>query len=604
MYLFFAVLNIYLRSFFFFIDTNNIWHWRLPLQGLLNELVAAGLFYLIFRIIFSVVRISKIRKTILLLFLIFWVVINYINYQYASSFNTLLPISWFFELKNISGVGDYDNFIYQNLKIDMIYLILIPLVVSIYFIYYFYHYWGKTKKRDILYIFLISVFFQSSTLYADIQPKIESIVHSHLIKYWYYGFEDKYNQNLQPSELKYISDNFLKRINETTKNKPVQFPVLNEKRNVLLIIMESFRAYDIGAYGSNLKLSPNFDKYAEKGILFKNIYSSSNLTKIGMWSILCGAHQNVRVGPVFTHYPDHEIKCIYDYFNEMNYETVWIHGQSATYDSQGYFMNRHQVKHIYDRLSFPVDSEILGWSLSDQEVFNFSLKFLRELEDSYFAVIQTNTNHHPYVAPEKFKKNYGFDENTNKFFSTFQYSDKVLGDFLDKYVKTENGKNSLIIITADHGNGKKLVNNIKNKKISILNQYQIPLLILYPKKFKNIRKKINIIGSQVDIMPTIMDIMNMEYNFPMFGKSLIREFKYRYAKGSIEGGWLLYDERFISMRHKKSPSDVFGNPLSVNETDQEWTDLFNEIDNLQHWMVQQKSKEKLSTKLYQLGWKN
>ena len=132
MYLFFAVLNTYLRSFFFFIDTNNIWHWRLPLQGLLNELVAAGIFYLIFRIIFSVVRTSKIRKTILLLFLIFWVVINYINYQYASSFNTLLPISWFFELKNISGVGDYDNFIYQNLEIDMIYLVLIPLVVSIY----------------------------------------------------------------------------------------------------------------------------------------------------------------------------------------------------------------------------------------------------------------------------------------------------------------------------------------------------------------------------------------------------------------------------------------------------------------------------------------
>ena len=57
------------------------------------------------------------------------------------------------------------------------------------------------------------------------------------------------------------------------------------------------------------------------------------------------------------------------------------------------------------------------------------------------------------------------------------------------------------------------------------------------------------------------------------------------------------------MRHKKSPSDVFGNPLSVNETDQEWTDLFNEIDDLQHWMVQQKSKENLLKKLSQLGWK-
>jgi len=41
----------------------------------------------------------------------------------------------------------------------------------------------------------------------------------------------------------------------------------------------------------------------------------------------------------------------------------------------------------------------------------------------------------------------------------------------------------------------------------------------------------------------------------------------------------------------------------VNETDQEWTDLFNEIDNLQHWMVQQKSKEKVLKELSQLGWR-
>ena len=57
------------------------------------------------------------------------------------------------------------------------------------------------------------------------------------------------------------------------------------------------------------------------------------------------------------------------------------------------------------------------------------------------------------------------------------------------------------------------------------------------------------------------------------------------------------------MRHKKSPSDVFGNPLFLNEMDQLWTVLFDEIDDLQHWMVQQKSKEILLNKLSQLGWR-
>ena len=138
MYLFFAVLNTYLRSFFFFIDTNNIWHWRLPLQGLLNELVAAGLFYLIFRILFSIITTPKLRKVLLALFVTTWIIINYINYQYANTFNSLLPFSWFYELKNITEIGSSGDMLFQNADFDMIYLILIPFFFSIYFIYFFY----------------------------------------------------------------------------------------------------------------------------------------------------------------------------------------------------------------------------------------------------------------------------------------------------------------------------------------------------------------------------------------------------------------------------------------------------------------------------------
>ena len=41
----------------------------------------------------------------------------------------------------------------------------------------------------------------------------------------------------------------------------------------------------------------------------------------------------------------------------------------------------------------------------------------------------------------------------------------------------------------------------------------------------------------------------------------------------------------------------------MNEADLEWTVLFDEIDDLQHWMVQQKSKENLLKELSQLGWR-
>ena len=167
MYLFFAFLNTYLRSFFFFIDTNNIWHWRLPLQGLLNELVAAGLFYLIFRILYSIITNPKLRKVLLALFVTTWIIINYINYQYANTFNSLLPFSWFYELKNITEIGSFGDILFQNTDFDMIYLILIPFFFSIYIIFHLDYLWNTTKKRDVFYIFL-SVFFFNHQLCMQI----------------------------------------------------------------------------------------------------------------------------------------------------------------------------------------------------------------------------------------------------------------------------------------------------------------------------------------------------------------------------------------------------------------------------------------------------
>ena len=62
----------------------------------------------------------------------------------------------------------------------------------------------------------------------------------------------------------------------------------------------------------------------------------------------------------------------------------------------------------------------------------------------------------------------------------------MLGKFLNEFIQTENGKNSLIIITADHGNGKFLINFNQKERLKILSHYHIPLLMLYPNNQKKI----------------------------------------------------------------------------------------------------------------------
>ncbi len=74
--------------------------------------------------------------------------------------------------------------------------------------------------------------------------------------------------------------NILRRITDT--GKPVIRP------NVILILMESFMRSNVGALGYKLDLTPNYNRLAKEGIIFKNIYSTGKRSNRGVISVVTG----------------------------------------------------------------------------------------------------------------------------------------------------------------------------------------------------------------------------------------------------------------------------------------------------------------------------
>ena len=62
--------------------------------------------------------------------------------------------------------------------------------------------------------------------------------------------------------------------------------------NILILMLESFRAAEIGVYGSILKLTNNFDDWANKGVLFKNFYANGFQTRHGQVATYCSFFPN------------------------------------------------------------------------------------------------------------------------------------------------------------------------------------------------------------------------------------------------------------------------------------------------------------------------
>jgi len=60
--------------------------------------------------------------------------------------------------------------------------------------------------------------------------------------------------------------------------------------NIIFIIIDAVRARNVGAYGYDKPTTPNIDKIAQQGVLFRNAYSCTNATDSSLTSIFSGIY--------------------------------------------------------------------------------------------------------------------------------------------------------------------------------------------------------------------------------------------------------------------------------------------------------------------------
>ena len=145
-------------------------------------------------------------------------------------------------------------------------------------------------------------------------------------------------------------------------------------------------------------------------------------------------------------------------------------------------------------------------------------------DQPFFTFFLLDAPHEPYSYPEEFVKfepsvndiNYlSLDKHVdiepfyNHYKNAVNYSDHVVGEFLDVVKKRDLLKNSIIIITSDHGaefyeHGFWGHNSAFTKE-----QVMAPFILYLPGKDA---KKIDAITSHLDIAPTLLELMGSSIN--------------------------------------------------------------------------------------------
>lgn len=269
--------------------------------------------------------------------------------------------------------------------------------------------------------------------------------------------------------------------------------------NVVLIVIDTLRADHLSTYGYKKNTAPFIDSVAGQGIVFKNAFSTSSWTAPATASIFTslypfqhGVLTGLAVGKslkIEINSIPEEIETVTEVLNKNGYATYGISDNINICNAQGFTQGFDKFK----RLPYPNNKKIDGllekWA---EEIMS---------KKKYFLYLHFNDPHEPYHPRDPW-----YEAKEGKIQDVVARYDSEIG-YLDARIKTLYrkfgwDKNTLLIITADHGEGF-LEHKKKAHGNSLYSELiHVPLVIRFPGEDRAPRR-ISRNVSILDILPTL-----------------------------------------------------------------------------------------------------
>lgn len=298
------------------------------------------------------------------------------------------------------------------------------------------------------------------------------------------------------------------------------------KKNVVVLIVESFGREYIGALNKTLEngnyqgYTPHVDSLIANSITFKHSYCNGRKSIDGMPSILSSIPMFVE--PFFlTPASMNHVSGIASLLAGEGYQTAFFHG--AQRGSMGFqaFSRATGFQEYYGREDYNDDKRFGGdddfdgmWAIWDEPFLQYYATKMSEMKEPFMTAVFTASSHHPYAIPEKYKDIY--PEEGIIIHKCIRYTDMAIGKFFEKVKQEPWFKNTIFVLTSDH-------TNLSDHEYyqTDLGGFCSPIIIYEPGNPNRSPEMQDKIAQQIDILPTIMGMLNYQKTYFGFGIDLL-----------------------------------------------------------------------------------
>jgi len=314
-------------------------------------------------------------------------------------------------------------------------------------------------------------------------------------------------------------------------NLPVQRPQLikidpQKQPNVIFIILESFSNKIIAPLGGMHGICPNLDSLCTQSTIFTNFYSTGNRSDRGISAILGGYPSLLSTSIMVYPEKSRSLTLLPEYFNRHGYNTSFYYGGDINFYNLKTFVLQSKCAKIVTKSDFPAKlGRMSKWGVPDGYLFEKALEDLETEKEPFMKTIYTVSSHPPYDVPFSKIKGSSVDD---KYLNSAAYTDSCLGRFIDGIRKLPSWKNTLFIVTADHGTLSPGPTDITETA-----SYRIPLI--WSGGVVDSLQRIETITQQVDFGVSLIHQLGWEADSSKFAKDFF--ISQPFAFYMLDSGW-------------------------------------------------------------------
>jgi arylsulfatase A-like enzyme len=287
-------------------------------------------------------------------------------------------------------------------------------------------------------------------------------------------------------------------------------------KSVFLLVLESVSTKYLELYGAPYANTPHLNRLAGQSLVFDNIYAQCPSSPKAMVALLTGTYPRIDTREQ-TRESRATLPCFADTLASRAYRTGFFYAASWAYRGAEEFLRSAGFEFYRDGRH---DPGYRGFATNDDAwLEREAFRWIDAGSGPFFAMCWTLQTHHPYrfVGEER---DYGVsDPELHCYLNAVRESDELIGRIWSQIERRGLADSTLLVIVGDHGQAF----GQHEQRLHTFGLYEenvhVPLVIVHDGSLPVGRHAT--IGQQIDLAPTIAELLGVPPEADWQGRSLL-----------------------------------------------------------------------------------